>query len=334
MAEAMTSDNKRHIYQAVARFAQPDLRQGVWQLVNTFGPYLALWVVMVVMLKQGISYWMVLPIIILAAGFLVRLFIIFHDCCHLSFFNSRRANRIVGYITGLMAFTPYDQWQHSHAIHHATVGNLDKRGVGDVMTMTVGEYKASSPANRFFYRLYRNPIVLLLIGPSLVFFLGHRIPHKDANRGQRQSVWIVNLILLGILIAAHFTIGLSTYLLIQIPIMMIAGSVGVWLFYVQHQYEGVYWARQEAWDPLRASLQGSSYYKLPKVLQWITGNIGLHHIHHVQPRIPNYNLQACQDQVKEMDSVKPITLFNSFKSLGLRLWDEDRQELVGFNAIS
>jgi omega-6 fatty acid desaturase (delta-12 desaturase) len=334
MAVAASSENKQHIYKVVARFAKSDLRQAIWQLVNTFIPYLALWVIMVIMLNQGISYWLVLPFIVLAAGFLVRLFIIFHDCCHLSFFKSRRANRLVGYITGLLAFTPYDQWQHSHAVHHATVGNLDKRGVGDVMTMTVEEYKASSRMGKLFYRLYRNPFVLLLIGPSLVFFVGHRIPHKDANRRQRQSVWIVNIILIGILVAAYFSIGLDTYLLIQVPIMMIAGTVGVWLFYVQHQYEGVYWARQEVWDPLMASLQGSSYYKLPKPLQWITGNIGLHHIHHVQPRIPNYRLQACQDQVPEMAKVEPITLFNSFKSLGMRLWDEDQQKLVGFDAVS
>jgi omega-6 fatty acid desaturase (delta-12 desaturase) len=333
MASAASVENKRRIYQAVARFGQPDLRLAIWQLVNTFIPYLILWTAMVIMLNAGVSYWLVLPLIVLAAGFLARLFIIFHDCCHLSFFKSRQANRIVGYITGFLAFTPYDQWQHSHAVHHATVGNLDKRGVGDVMTMTVEEYKASSPLKRLFYRLYRHPIVLLLIGPSLVFFLGHRIPHKDANRRQRQSVWIVNLMLVAVMVAAYFTIGLGTYLLIQLPIMMIAGTAGVWLFYVQHQYESVYWARQDDWDPMLAALQGSSYYKLPKALQWITGNIGLHHIHHVQPRVPNYRLQACQDQVPEMMEVKPITLLSGFKSLRLRLWDEERQILVGFAEI-
>lgn len=334
MATAGTTEDKKRIYKAVARFGQADLGLAVWQLVNTFVPYLILWVVMVLMLNAGMSYWLVLPLIVLAAGFLVRLFIIFHDCCHLSFFKSRRANRIVGYITGLLAFTPYDQWQHSHAVHHASVGNLDKRGVGDVMTMTVDEYKASSPTKRLFYRLYRNPIVLLLIGPSLVFFLGHRIPHKDANQRHRQSVWIVNLALVGIMVAAYFTIGLGTYLVIQIPIMMIAGTAGVWLFYVQHQFEDVYWARQEDWDPLVAALKGSSYYKLPKVLQWITGNIGLHHIHHIQPRVPNYFLQACQDQVPEVKIVKPVTLASGFKSLGLRLWDEENQTLVGFEAVT
>ncbi|MGD8603587.1 MAG: fatty acid desaturase [Anaerolineales bacterium] len=333
MALATDEIDKKQIYQAVAEFAQPDLGQAIWQLVNTLVPYIALWAAMVIMLKQGVSYWLVLPLIVLAAGFLVRLFIIFHDCCHLSFFKSRQANRLVGYITGLLAFTPYDQWQHSHAVHHATVGNLDKRGVGDVMTMTVDEYKASSPAQRLFYRLYRHPIVLLLIGPGLVFFLGHRIPHKDAKPGQRQSVWIVNLLLLGILVAATFTIGLGTYLAIQVPIMMIAGTAGVWLFYVQHQYENAYWARQDDWDPLLAALQGSSYYKLPKALQWITGNIGLHHIHHIQPRVPNYRLQACQDQVSEIKGVEPITILSGFKSLGLHLWDEERQELVGFRAV-
>lgn len=333
MTSAVNSMEKKKVYQAVARFAQPELGQAIWQLVNTFVPYIVLWAVMIIMLSSGVSYWFVLPLIILAAGFLARLFIIFHDCCHLSFFKSRRANRIVGFICGFLSFTPYDQWQHSHAVHHATVGNLDKRGVGDVMTMTVEEYKASSPTQRLFYRLYRNPIVLLLIGPSLVFFLGHRIPHKDANERQRQSVWIVNLAMVGVMAAAHFTIGLSTYLLIQISIMVITGTAGVWLFYVQHQYEDVYWARQEDWDPLVAALHGSSYYKLPKALQWITGNIGLHHIHHVQPRIPNYRLQACQDQVPEMGDVEPITLLSGFKSLGLRLWDEERQILVGFSAV-
>jgi omega-6 fatty acid desaturase (delta-12 desaturase) len=321
------------IYKQIRQFAQPNIKSATRQLLETFIPYAILWVLMVLSVMRGYSYLITLGLVTIAAGFLVRIFILFHDAGHGSFFASRRANRLLGYVTGILTFTPYEQWRRSHAQHHATVGNLDRRGVGDVWTLTVEEFRAAPVWTRIAYRVYRNPVIMFGIGPGVVFLLGHRFSHKQATRRERNSVWITNLALLGIAILATFTIGLRTYLIIQVPIMLIAGAAGVWLFYVQHQYEGVYWARQEVYEPLRAALEGSSYYRLPKVLQWITGNIGLHHIHHVQPKIPNYNLQACQDQVSAFHAVEPLTLIRSFLTVRLHLWDENLGKLVSFRSL-
>ncbi len=321
------------LYKEVQPFARADRPKAVQQIFETFLPYLALWVIMIFLLNRGTNYWLVLPFIVIAAGFQVRIFILFHDAGHGSFFQSRRANRILGYITGILTFTPFEQWTSSHARHHATVGDLDRRGQGDVWTMTVEEYREATWWQRLYYRAYRHPILMFGLGPGIIFLIGNRFVHKGSDARGRKSVRITNLTLLGILILAYFTISLRTYLLIHIPVMLIAGSMGVWLFYVQHQYEGVYWARHEEWEPLRAALEGSSYYKLPKILQWITGSIGLHHIHHVHPKIPNYHLQRCQDQVEAFNEVKPLTLRASLWSLTKHLWDERAGKLVGFRAL-
>ena len=321
------------LYKRVAPFAVSDRRKAVQQIFETFFPYLILWVLMVFSIARGYSYWLTLGLIILAAGFQVRIFILFHDAGHGSFFNSRRANRVLGYIAGILTFTPYEQWTSSHARHHATVGDLDRRGMGDVWTMTVEEYQEASWWQRLYYRVYRHPVLMFGFGPGIVFLIGNRFTHKGSDARGGKSVRVTNLALLLILILAYFTIGLKTYLLIQVPVMLIAGALGVWLFYVQHQYEGVYWARHKEWEPLRAALEGSSYYKLPKLLQWITGSIGLHHIHHIQPRIPNYHLQQCQDNVDELHDVEPITLKSSLWSLTHHLWDEERGRLISFRAL-
>jgi omega-6 fatty acid desaturase (delta-12 desaturase) len=267
---------------------------------------------------------------VVAAGLLVRVFIFFHDCCHGSFFASRRANRIFAYVTGVLTFTPFEAWWQPHARHHATAGNLDKRGKGDIWTLTVEEYEAATPRVRFAYRLFRNPLILFALGPVVLFILGYRIPGKGATQEARRSVLLTNLALLAILGISSVTIGLHTYLLIQLPVMALTGAMGIWLFYVQHQFEDVYWSRNESWDPFRAALQGSSYYKLPRVLQWFSGNIGLHHVHHLRPRIPNYNLQACHDAIPALQEVPTITLGASVKLVFLTLWDESSQTLLGF----
>jgi omega-6 fatty acid desaturase (delta-12 desaturase) len=272
-------------------------------------------------------------LIFVTSGLFVRIFIFFHDCGHGSFFASRQTNKILGYITGILTFTPYEDWRHAHAVHHATAADLDRRGVGDLWTMTVEEYLASSNRKRLAYRIYRNPFIMFGLGPTVVFLITQRLPHKGAGRRERQSVWITNGAILAILVLAHLTIGLRTYLLIQIPIILIAGAAGIWLFYVQHQYEGVYWARHEEWDPVKAALRGSSYYKLPKVLQWFTGNIGLHHIHHLRPRVPNYHLQQCYDELSVMQTVDALTLRRSINSLWLKLWDEDHQKMISFRTL-
>ena len=330
---AATATTQADLSKVIARYQQPSLRKAIWQLVNTFVPYIALWILMVRSVQLGMSYWITLALAVVAAGFLMRIFIMFHDCGHGSFFASRRANRILGTICGVLTFTPYEDWRHAHAIHHATVGNLDCRGTGDVWTMTVREYKAATPRQRLAYRLFRHPLVMFGLGPAYVFLLSNRLPHKESRKKDRLSVWVADLAIAAILVVAGLTIGLRTYVLVQLPIILLAATAGVWLFFVQHQFEGVYWARNEQWDVLRSALEGSSYYRLPKVLQWFSGNIGLHHIHHIRPRIPNYNLQQCYDETAALQEVQSLTLGASLRSLRLRLWDEERQELVSFRAL-
>lgn len=317
---------------ALSKYEQPNLRRAVWQLLDTFVPYVALWILMVGMVRQGYPYWMTLALAVVAAALFARIFIVFHDCCHGSFFASRRANRILGYISGILAFTPFEDWRHVHAAHHATTGDLDRRGVGDVWTLTVQEYLAAPRLKRLAYRFIRNRFVLLALVPAGLFLINNRSPHKGAGKRERYSVMFTNVAIVAMIGVASVTIGIGTYLAIQLPIALIAGTIGVWLFYVQHQYEGVYWARHRDWDPMKASLEGSSYYKLPKVLQWVTGNIGLHHIHHFRPRIPNYNLQQCYDAEPVFQAVEPLTIRRSLKSLGMNLWDEDAQRLVSFRS--
>ena len=248
-------------HQDVARYAHPNQRRAIWQLVNTLGPYIGLWILMVYTVKTGVSYWVTLALAVVAAAFLVRIFIFFHDCCHGSFFSSSRANTALGYITGILTFTPYYSWRRSHARHHATSGNLDRRGVGDIWTMTVEEYRAAPRRTRIAYRLYRNPLILFGFGPGVSFLIAQRFFPKGAKRRERVSVLVTNLAILAIVVLASLTIGFWTYLLIQLPIILVAGALGIWLFYVQHQYEGVYWARNEAWSFTRAALEGSSYYR-------------------------------------------------------------------------
>ncbi|HSR33940.1 MAG TPA: fatty acid desaturase, partial [Anaerolineae bacterium] len=302
-------------------------------LVNTFVPYLGLWVLMIYLIETGTPYWITLVLAVVAAGFMVRIFIFFHDAGHGSFFSSPRANTALGYISGVLTFTPYDSWRRSHARHHATSGNLDRRGMGDVWTMTVEEYRAAPRKKQLAYRMYRNPLVMFGLGPVGSFLIAQRFPQIGVKRREQLSVLGTDLALLAIIVLASVTIGFWTYVLIQLPIILIGGALGIWLFYVQHQYEGVYWARDEAWDPTKAALEGSSFYKLPKVLQWFTGNIGLHHIHHLRPRIPNYNLQQCYDKVPAMQAVQPLTIGKSLKSLRMNLWDEKQQKLVSFRSL-
>ena len=283
--------------QTLAKYEQPDFRKALLQLLDTCIPYVGLWGLMIYLVRQGYAYWMTLAVAVVAAGLFVRLFIVFHDCCHGSFFASRRANRILGHITGILTFTPYEKWRRSHARHHATVGDLDRRGVGDVWTMTVAEYVAAPWRKRFAYRMVRNPFVMFGLGPSAVFLIDHRFAHRGAKKQEHHSVIITNLAIGALVAISSVTIGIRTYLMIQLPVTLIAVTIGFWLFYVQHQFERVYWTRHEAWDPMRAALEGSSYYKLPRILQWFSGNIGLHHIHHIRPGIPNYHLQQCYDDI-------------------------------------
>jgi len=315
----------------VNRYEQPGLWHSVWQLVNTLIPYGALWCLMY--LSLGTSYWLTGALALLAAGLLVRVFIIFHDCGHGSFFKSRKANDILGFITGVLCFTPYYHWRWEHALHHATAADLDRRGTGDVWTLTVQEYLDASRWKRFAYRLARNPFILFVLAPVFLFLVKQRFPSKRASRRARASVYWTNLAILVMGTGLTCLFGFKTYLLLQLAILSVAGVVGVWLFYVQHQFEGVYWERAEEWDYCTAALKGSSFYKLPKILQWFSGNIGFHHIHHLSPKIPNYHLEKCHRAEALFQTVKPVTLLASFKALTFRLWDERRRELVGFRVL-
>lgn len=315
----------------VVRYQTPSTGRAIWQLINTLVPYVGLWYLMYLSLE--VSYWLLVPLAMLAGAFMVRAFIIFHDCGHGSFFKSQRANHIWGAITGVLTFTPYYHWRWEHSIHHSSSGDLDRRGTGDVWTMTVQEYLESSRWRRFSYRMVRNPFILFVIAPLFLFVVWQRIPNRKANLRERLSVYWTNLALLLIAGGLVWAFGWRAYLLIQLLVLMVAGSSGVWLFYVQHQFEGVYWERGENWDYAAAALKGSSFYKLPKLLQWFSGNIGFHHIHHLSSRIPNYHLQKCHEAEPLFQTVKPITLFASFKSFTFRLWDEQRRKLVGYGHL-
>jgi omega-6 fatty acid desaturase (delta-12 desaturase) len=316
----------------VARFQVASLSRARWQLVNSVVPYALLWIAMDRALQ--ISYWAMLPIAILAAGFLVRIFIIFHDCGHASFFKSKRANNATAAIASLLLLTPYRHWRWQHALHHGTAGDLDRRGAGDIWTLTVQEYLHSTRRRRLAYRLVRNPLVLFVIAPLYVFVVQHRFAASTAPQRERQSVHRTNWTLLVIAIAMSACIGWRAFLLIQLTVSALAGALGLWLFYVQHQFQGAYWSRSAAWNHTAAALQGSSFYKLPRVLQWFTGNIGFHHIHHLSPRIPNYHLQRCHEADPFFGTITPVTLFGSLKCLSHRLWDEQRNIFVGFHHLS
>lgn len=316
--------------EAVAPYQHPNLKRSLWQLANSVIPFLALWYLMYRSLE--ISYWLTLALAIPTAGFMVRVFIIFHDCGHGSFFKSQRLNDWVGTLTGFLNLTPYYHWRHNHAIHHASAGNLDKRGVGDVMTLTVEEYRALPLYKRLGYRIFRNPLLMFTVGAWIVFIIAHRFYDRKAGKRERFSVHLTNLVLLNLVLLLSLLIGFKNFLLVEFPILAIATGVGVWLFYVQHNFETTYWERQANWDFVSASLKGSSFYKLPRVLQWFSGNIGFHHIHHLNPRIPNYNLPRCHRENAIFQQVKPLTLRGSLKSLGYRLWDEQNRRMVGFKS--
>ena len=319
----------RNWRQIVATYQHADLKRSVWQIADSVVPYLALWYLAYRLL--AVSYWLALPATLLAAGFMVRVFIIFHDCGHGSFFRSQAANRAVGYITGILTLTPYDDWREEHAKHHATAGDLDRRGFGDVWTMTVKEYREAPFWRRVGYRLYRSPFVFLGVAPSYLFLLRNRLSRAGSSPRARMSVYATNLALLVIFAALFATAGVRATLLVELPLLATAGAAGLWLFYVQHQFEGVYWARRGERDFVAAAMDGSSLYALPRVLQWFSGNIGFHHIHHLAPRIPNYRLPKAYREQPLLRRVDRLTLLGSLRSLRLRLYDEDAHRLVGFH---
>ena len=318
--------------QVVARYQKPDLRASLRQVASSFLPFIGIWVLMYFSLR--VSYVLTFALAVVNAGFLLRIFILLHDCGHGSFFGSQTANNFLGSLCGVFAMTPYFQWRHNHAIHHATSGNLDRRASWDLpLTYTVTEYLALPWHKRLLYRLYRHPIVLFGIAPTLLFLVAQRFISPGVGRRERWSVLFTNLALLALLLVLGAWLGFREVLSIQLPIMILGGTLGVWLFYVQHQFEETYWERRDDWAYADAAMKGSSYYKLPRLLQWFSGNIGLHHIHHLSSRIPNYALQRCHDENPQFQKVYTFSLLSSLDAVRLRLWDEVSGRLVGFDHL-
>jgi len=328
MAESSTNVKWREI---VARYQVPSVKRAVWQLVSTLVPLAGALVLM--NWSLSVSYWLTLLLAIPAAGLTIRTFIIMHDCGHGSFLPSKTWNNIIGWITGILTTTPYSHWRREHAIHHATSGHLEQRGTGDISTMTVQEYLKASRLRKFWYRIYRNPVILLGFGPAFLF-IKHRWPTRGiAGRKEALNVHLTNLALAALITTLSLLIGFKDFMLIWLPVFLISGSAGVWLFYVQHQFEDAYWRGGEDWDYATAAVYGSSYFRLPKVLQWFTGNIGFHHVHHLSPKIPNYQLERCHRENPSFQKVVTLTLRESVRTLGLRLWDEESGRMVGFGHL-
>lgn len=316
---------------AVAPFQQPSKLRASWQLINSIGAYILAWVLMYFALQ--ISWWLTIPLIIITGGLQIRIFIFFHDCGHGSFFRSRKANSFWGFICGVLTFTPYYRWRWEHNRHHARSGNLDHRGMGDIWTMTVREYLDASRGERIRYRISRNPFILFLIGPLYLYLVKERFTNSAGQARETWSVIWMNLALIPLVFGMIMLFGWVNYLIIQLAVLLVAGSVGIWLFYVQHQFEDVYWGDDTNWNYTEAALMGSSYYKLPRVLHWFTGNIGFHHIHHLSPKVPNYNLQRCHESNPIFSSIEGLTLLTSLKSMSLRLWDESTRKMVGYRHL-
>jgi acyl-lipid omega-6 desaturase (Delta-12 desaturase) len=319
--------------QILARYRVSSPVRSIVELAITAGPFVLLWVLMWATLDLG--YWLCLLLALPAAGFLVRLFMIQHDCGHGAFFRHRLANDWVGRLIGVLTLTPYDFWRRTHAIHHATSGNLDRRGAGDIDTLTVDEYLARSRWGRLRYRVYRHPIIMFGIGPVFLFILRYRLPVGHMRGGWEPwlSTMATNVAIAALVATMIWLTSFGAFLLVHLPIMLLAGSIGVWLFYVQHQFEDTVWAHDRAWDLHKAALHGSSYYDLPHVLRWFTANIGAHHIHHLCSRIPCYRLPLVLRDYPELSGIGRLTLVQSFRCVRLVLWDEGQRRLISFREV-
>lgn len=325
------------IRRALQPFSKPVLWRSVVQMLNTLVPLGVLYYILGLTFKAG-YWWLLPPVVVLAGAFMVRTFILFHDCTHMAFFKSPKANVVWGHIFGILSFTPYASWRLEHNKHHGTVGNLDKRGVGDIWTMTVTEYLEAGRMKRFVYRIYRNPGFLFFIAPVFLFGLINRFPTRRTRGKDHLSLLVTNVGIGVIAVGGMFWLGILGYLVLQLLTLYVAGVLGVWLFFVQHQFDDVYWEGNEAWEFTRAALSGSSFYKLPRVLDWISGSIGYHHIHHLNPQIPNYHLRRCHQtligaEAAVVDQPYTVTLLRSFRLALLHLYDDANGRLISFRML-
>ena len=335
-AASGTAPGARQWVRTLAPYRDPNHARSIFEIAITFLPFAGLWVLAWATIHLGYWQFSLLPSL-LAGGLLVRLFMIQHDCGHGAFFRHRLANDWVGRVIGVLTLTPYDAWRRAHAIHHAGAGNLDRRGIGDIDTLTVGEYRALTPWGRFRYRLYRHPLVMFGLGPAYIFMLRHRLPISAEGHGQgrhRRRAWVsamaTNLGVAALAAVLLWLVGTGPFLLVQLPITRCAAALGVWLFYVQHQFEETYWAEEGEWNLNEAALRGSSHYDLPGVLRWLTANIGMHHIHHLASRIPYYRLPRVLRDHPELSGVSRLTLWQSLGCVRLALWDETQRRLISF----
>ncbi|AZB44393.1 fatty acid desaturase [Bacillus sp. FJAT-42376] len=327
----MTKQKQVMLKKNMAPFEKSSVKSSVRQLINTFPPFFLLW--FAAYQSLSLSYWLTLALSIIASGFVIRIFIIFHDCCHQSFLKTRKGNDILGIISGVITLFPYEKWKRAHSIHHATSSNLNKRGTGDIWVLTVDEYVSSSFWRKVGYQLYRNPFIMFGLGPIYLFLISNRFNRKGARKKERLNTYLINMLIAGTYALLCWAIGWQAFLLVQLPIVFVSGALGIWLFYVQHQFEDSYYENEEEWDYVKAAVDGSSYYKLPKVLQWVTGNIGFHHVHHLSPRVPNYNLEKAHRLTPPLHKATTITLLSSLKSLRFHLWDQKNKTFVRFKDI-
>lgn len=324
----MERDKKLMLRKAVKPFEKSELQISLIQILNTLVPYLVC--VILAMFAYYLSPVISIGLGVIGAFFLVRSFIIFHDCCHGSFFKNKRWNDRLGNFTGFLTLFPYQQWKREHNIHHATSSNLDKKGIGDIWMMTIEEYKAASKKTQLAYRLYRNPFVMFVLGPIYLLLVSNRFNRKDARQKERINTWLHNCAIIVVYGLIIYIYGFGLFAAVFIPIMFVGGMLGIWMFYIQHTFEESYFEENSEWDYVKAAVEGSSYYKLPKLLQWLTGNIGFHHVHHLSPRIPNYYLEKAHEETPPLHHATTITLKTSLESIRYKLYDEKKKVFITF----
>jgi len=329
---AAISQRSRTIQERAAAFRTSNAGRATWQMLNTLVPLVGSFALMFWGLAH--AWWLTILLLPVTALLFVRTFIIMHDCSHGSFTNSKKANEIIGFITGVLTLTPFAQWRRDHALHHASSGDLDRRGHGDIDTLTVDEYRALSKVERFKYRFYRNAFVMLVLGPLYLMVHYRRpAPSTTTRAAKASSVHYTNLVILLMLAGLTLLVGWKAMLIVYFPVVYVASLTGIWLFYVQHQHDHAHWDHHEEWDYVTAAMHGSSFYRLPKWLEWFTGSIGRHHVHHVDPRIPNYRLKDAHESVPEFREAPELTFWKSLRTTGLKLWDPEQRRLVGFDAL-